>query len=66
MRGEVEKEDGVLVIRRIHVRYRLKAAEEHRETVERVHGFHRERCPVYKSIYQSIDITTQYELLGEG
>ena len=64
MRGEVEQEDGVLVIRRIHVRYRLQAGEEHRETVERVHGFHRERCPVYKSIHTSIDITTEYELLG--
>ena len=64
MRGEVEKEDGVLVIRRIHVRYRLRAGEEHRETVERVHGFHRDRCPVYKSIHRSIDITTEYELVG--
>jgi len=63
VRGEVEKEDdGVIVIRRIHVMYHLKADEEHRETVERVHGFHAEKCPVYRSIRSSIDITTEYTL----
>ncbi len=63
MRGEVEKEDdGVIVIRRIHVTYRLEAGEEHRETIERVHGFHAEKCPVYRSIRSSIDITTEYTL----
>ncbi len=63
MRGEVEKEDdGVIVIRRIHVTYRLEAGEEHRETIERVHGFHAEKCPVYRSIRSSIAITTEYTL----
>lgn len=66
VRGEVEKEDGVLVIRRIHVAYRLKAGEEDRQTVERVHGFHRERCPVYRSIHTAIEITTEFELLGRA
>ncbi len=65
MRGEVEKEDdGVIVIRRIHVMYLLKAGEEHRETIERVHDFHADKCPVYRSICGSIDITTDYELEG--
>ena len=64
VRGEVEKEDGVLVIRRIHVTYRLAAGEECRAAVERVHGFHHDRCPVYRSIHSAIDITTNYELLG--
>ena len=44
--GEVEKEDGVLVIRRIHVHMRLAAASELSETVERVHGFYAMRCPL--------------------
>jgi uncharacterized OsmC-like protein len=66
VRGEVEKEDGVLVIRRIHVRYRLVADEECRDAVERVHAFHRERCPVYMSIRDSIDVTTEYELAPEA
>ena len=65
MRGEVEKEeDGVIVIRRIHVTYLLKAEEVHRDTVERVHDFHADKCPVYRSICDSIDITTEYELSG--
>ena len=65
VRGEVEKEDdGVIVIRRIHVRYHLKAGEEHRKTVERVHGFHAAKCPVYRSIRAAIDVTTDFELLG--
>ncbi len=62
----MEKEDGVLVIRRIHVAYRLKADEAARETVERVHGFHRDRCPVYRSIHTAIDITTEFELVGDA
>lgn len=63
MRGEVEKEeDSVIVVRRIHVTYLLKAEEEHRDTIERVHNFHADKCPVYRSICGSIDITTEYEL----
>ena len=63
MRGEVEKEeDGVIVVRRIHVTYLLKAEEAHRDTIERVHDFHADKCPVYRSICDSIDITTEYEL----
>ncbi len=62
MRGEVGKDDGVLVIRRVHVTYRLKAGEEHRETVERVHEMHADRCPVYRTLKNSIDITTEFVL----
>ena len=62
MRGEVEKEGGVMVVRRIHVIYDLQADERHRETVERVHGFHKEKCPVYLSIHEAIDITTEFEM----
>jgi len=59
--GEVEKEDdGVIVIRRIHVLYRLKADEAERETIERVHGFHADRCPVYRTLKDSIDVTTEF------
>jgi len=59
----VEKEDdGVIVIRRIHVTYRLKAAEADRETIERVHGFHADKCPVYRTLKNSIAITTEFVL----
>jgi len=55
----VEKEDGVLVIRRIHVRLRLRVAEEQRETANRVHGMFANRCPVYRTLSPAIAITTE-------
>lgn len=60
--GEVESENNVLVIKRIHVTYHLKVAAEHHETAERVHGFHAEYCPVARSIGDSIDITTNLKM----
>jgi len=58
----VELENDVLVIRRIHVKLRLKADESHRATVERVHGFFAGRCPVYLSLKNAIEITTEVML----
>ena len=46
--GEVELEGKVLVLRRVHVRLELRAAPEHRETAERVHGFYADSCPLYR------------------
>lgn len=57
--GEVEKEDGVLVIRRIHVKLRLSAPAETHETAQRVHGFFADRCPIYRTLKNSIAITTE-------
>ncbi|MFI5176315.1 MAG: OsmC family protein [Terriglobia bacterium] len=61
--GEVEKEEGVLVIRRIHVAMRLVAPEEARETVERVHGLYAMRCPMYRTLYKAIQLTSSYTLV---
>ena len=61
-RGEIEKEDNVLVIRRIHVTYHLKVAPEQQETAERVHGFHAEYCPVARTIRDCVDISTSLEM----
>jgi uncharacterized OsmC-like protein len=60
--GEVETDEGVLVIRRVHVAMRLDAPEEARETVERVHGFYAMRCPLYRTLHTAISFTTSYEL----
>jgi uncharacterized OsmC-like protein len=57
--GEIEKEEGVLVIKRIHVRMNLMAPAAQRETAERVHGFYQDRCPVYRSLRAAIAITTE-------
>ena len=57
--GEVELEDNVLVIRRIHVRLSLKAEETHWDTARRVHGFFAAKCPVYLTLRPAIAITTE-------
>lgn len=64
--GEIEKEEGVLVIRRIHVRLHLKAPASDRETAERVHGFYAERCPVYRSLRAAVAITTELVFESTG
>ncbi len=62
--GEVEVEDGVLVIKRIHVRYTLRLEEgADREKVDRAFEHHMARCPVYRSIRAAIDCTTELELV---
>lgn len=49
----------MLVIKRIRVSYKLAGCpEEKREAAERAHGLHAPRCPVAKSIENSIEITT--------
>ena len=62
--GEIEVEDGVLVIRRIHVGLRLAAPEAVRETVERVHGMYAMRCPLYRTLHTAIALTSAYELVS--
>ena len=57
--GEVELEDNVLVIRRIHVVLKLKALQSQRETASRVYGFYADRCPVYRTLKPAIAITTE-------
>ena len=67
VRGEVEAtEDNVLVIRRVHVHYRLIGPETVRETVERVHGMYAEHCPLYRTMKPAFAITTDWELAPEG
>jgi uncharacterized OsmC-like protein len=55
-------EDGVLVIKRIRVRYRLSGCPaDKREAAERAHTYHASRCPVARSIGSAIDISTELE-----
>jgi organic hydroperoxide reductase OsmC/OhrA len=61
--GEIGKDGSVLVIRRIHVRYRLQAEPESRPIIERVHGMHARHCPVARSIEGCIEIGTEIELI---
>jgi uncharacterized OsmC-like protein len=60
--GEVETEEGVLVIRRIHLAMRLVAPAETLETVERVHGLYAMRCPLYRTLHEAIQLTSSFTL----
>ena len=66
VRGEIETEDRVLVIKRIHVAFKLAASEEQRPTIERVHSVFAGNCPVYRSLTAGIEITSSYTLVGES
>jgi uncharacterized OsmC-like protein len=61
--GEVETEDGVLVIRRIHVDMKLEAAAENRETIERVHGMYAMNCPLYRTLHKAMQLSSAYTLV---
>ena len=61
--GEVEAEEGVLVIRRIHVSMHLLAPEEAREKVERVHALYPMHCPLYRTLHKAIQLTSSVELV---
>jgi uncharacterized OsmC-like protein len=60
--GEVETEDNVLVIRRIHVAMRLVAGPEMKEKIERVHGMYAMNCPLYRTLHKAIQLSSSYEL----
>jgi uncharacterized OsmC-like protein len=61
--GEVESEEGVLVIRRIHVAMQLVAPEQSREVIERVHGIYAMRCPLYRTLHNAIELSSSYALV---
>ncbi len=64
--GEIERsDDGVLVVRRVHVLYRLRADPEKREAVDRVLEFHARKCPVARTIGDCVDISTELDLIEE-
>lgn len=61
--GEVESDGGVLVIRRIHVAMSLMAPETVRKTVERVLEIYAMKCPLYRTLYKTIDLTSSCEII---
>ena len=66
VQGKVGKEDGVLVIRRIHCKYLLRAGGAggaDKAAIQRAFDLHPMRCPVYRTLYQCIEITTELALV---
>ena len=64
--GEVETEDGVLVLRRIHVAMTLVGGESSRAVVERVHGIYAMNCPLYRSLRTAIALSSSIALVTES
>jgi uncharacterized OsmC-like protein len=60
------------VVKRIHVTYHLAVDqavvddEKKRAAIDRVLGFHADRCPVARSIGGCVEITTDLELTTPG
>ena len=65
VRGEVEQEDGVLVIRRVHVSMRLQGDEAKRQIIERVHSIYAMSCPLYRTLHNAIQLSSSYELVAQ-
>lgn len=65
MTGEIETEDKVLLIKRIHVLYHLKLRRDQREAAERAHGLHADRCPVARTLKGCVEITTELDVEEE-
>ena len=61
--GEVETEDNVLVIRRVHVAMGLVAPPELKDKIERVHGMYAMNCPLYRTLHKAIQLTSSYEIV---
>ena len=56
----------MLVIKRIHVRYQLTVPPDAPvEKIDRVMGFYRDHCPVYRSIKDSIAFSDEIEVIKE-
>ena len=61
--GHVGKDEGVLVIRRIHVVYRLQAAHADQAAIQRAFDLHPMRCPVYRTLHRCIEVTTELTIV---
>jgi uncharacterized OsmC-like protein len=59
--GEIEKDGSVLVLRRVHVTYRLRVPDDAREKVDRALKTHADMCPVARSIKGAIEVTTEVD-----
>lgn len=63
--GEIESDDGVLVVKRIHVVYSLRLdSDADHEKAHRAFEHHMPHCPVYRSIGSAIEITTALEVVA--
>jgi uncharacterized OsmC-like protein len=67
--GQLEKENNILVIKRVHITYILNIDKalyaEKQAAIQRAFDLHADSCPVYRSIHTSIDITKELEVVEQ-
>ena len=65
--GELEKDNGTLVIKRVNVKYTLNVSAdllaEKEAAIQRAFNLHPDSCPVYKTVHTSIDISKELEIV---
>jgi hypothetical protein len=64
VKGQVKPEEGVLIMRQIHVGMHLHAPEKAWEAIQRVHGLHAVRCPLYRTLHEAIRLRSSFELVA--
>ncbi len=60
--GGIDKDDGVLVIRTIHVRYTLRMEAGGEERARRAHEIHHPFCPVYRTLAGCVEFSTELDI----
>ena len=61
----VDVDHGVLVLRRIHVGFTLAGVDAGgAAAAKRAHEVFKPKCPIYRSIYRAIDVTTALQIQG--
>lgn len=59
-------DEGVLVLRRIHVVFSLKGVPAEKvASAQRAHDVFKTKCPIYRSVHRAIDVTTELNLDSE-
>jgi uncharacterized OsmC-like protein len=61
--GTIEKRDGIMVLTRIDVRYRLVADPAKEPEIMRAHEHHIPACGVARSVMEAIEISSTVELV---
>jgi uncharacterized OsmC-like protein len=61
--GDIQAVEGVLKITEIRLHYRIKAAADSRDRIQRAVVAHAEACPAYQSVKGCIDCSWTFEIL---
>jgi organic hydroperoxide reductase OsmC/OhrA len=61
--GENEVQDGLPVLKRIIVSYKLRIPKEARETVDRLLAKHQDKCPTAATLRGAVEVSWNAEII---